>query len=194
MIPDSTNQDLMFVEWMPDWSKPVVVGARHETGIVTSNNGVEQRSRRRNQARYSISFVRSGLDARAFSAERIQARRQIVAPLVCPLWTDRATLATMLNVDRAGLTTSTTGLKFKAGHYAYFVQSGLDATFRKVVGVGPTYLDLDPIIGTPEPPFPVFGSGASVYPAMVGFRPDATAAFVNVRVANQEHAFAVEEL
>lgn len=192
---DSTVLSPVFIDSECDWGKPVLVIARHRTDIQTMREGSEQRARRRARPRYATSFMLSGLPTLDFAQRRAKALKELGRPVVVPIWPAPLTLVSMPNADQASFNPTTLALKkFKVGSWAYFVQTGNVSTFRKITGIGSTFLDLHATDAFPVPPIPAFTAGALVYPCVLGRRFDNAAAFEAQRLNVSNEEVSVEEL
>lgn len=187
MIADSTTATPRFIEAQPDWSKPVQVVATYRTSIAEARGEGRQRARWRQQPRYAISYQVTALTVAEFAARRATILGELAAPVVVPIWTDEHELSGMAG-HVATLTASVVKKKFKAGSYAYFVQTGLVSTFRRIVSISGSTVTFAAAT------VPSFTAGATVYPCILGKRPKDGAGFTLHLVDNSDEAISIEEL
>jgi len=188
MISDSSTATPVFIEVKPDWQKPVQVVTAFRTTIAETRNEGRQRARWRGSPRYSITYLSTALTIAEHGLRRAELLGELKAPLVCPIWPDAFALDSMLSTHVADLGESLAKKRFKVGSYAYFEQAGNVSTFRKIASISGTTITFE------AASVPVFTSGATVYPCVVGFRPKNSAAFVSNKIDQSDEAVSVEEL
>lgn len=185
----NTTASPQFLAEPPDWSKPVSVETVWQTDILTARDGSEQRSRRRQQPRYRVGYTLAALNGEQFAVRRAKSLLEQAAAVVVPVWTDPFTLGSTVGTGTAtaDLSESLALQKFKPGSYAYFVQTGKTATFRRIVAVGDESVDL--AAGGAD----TFTAGATVYPCVVGV-PAEGANFTANKLDDTDEAVVIEEL
>lgn len=188
MISDSSTVTPKFIQEQPDWSKPVSVSFDFNTSVAEATGGGRQRARWRKQPRYAMAYTVAAMTAAEFTVRRSALIGELASPLVVPIWPDEFTLASMTSTHVANLGETLSKKKFKVGSYAYFVQSGLTSTFRKITIVGSSSLTFE------AASVPVFTAGATVYPCILGQRPKDGSAFMLNRVDETDEQIAIEEL
>lgn len=193
-FPDSTTLSPAFIEDAPDWGQPVSVATTHRTEIITSRMGGEQRARKRQRPRYSIAYRLSALNIQEHSLRKAKSLKELGRPVCVPIWTAWLALTSMTTVDRAELTVALALKKFKVGSWAYFTQAGKVSTFRRIVAVGATFIDLHASDSFPVPPIPAFTAGARVYPCVLGMRVQSQAAATKMRLNSTDELVSVAEL
>ena len=188
MITESSIVTPKFIELQPDWSRPVSVAMDFSTSIAESQSESRQRARWRKQPRYSLSYSLSVLTTTEFSARRSAIIGELQSPVVVPIWTDAFELESMTSTHVANLGESLAKKKFKVGSYAYFVQTGIVSTFRKITAISGTSLTFE------SATVPVFTSGATIYPCIFGQRPKDGAAFTANLIDQTDEQISIEEL
>lgn len=94
------------ISFLPDWREGVSIAQIHQTTIQRSRAGLEQRNRRRNGAKYSIEFTRTGL-TEAEAKDRLKAiRAEFRGPLTVPVWTDGCQLQADMGTPGAAVLAS----------------------------------------------------------------------------------------
>lgn len=193
-LPDTTTLAKVFIEDAPDFAKQISLTSVYRTTSFTSRAGGEQRARRRNRPRFSISYTLSDMNFAESSLRRSKAIRELQSPVVVPIWTDFETLDSMTDPDTAELVVALAARKFKAGSYAYFVQDSLVSTFRLITAVNATSLALSDIEFIPTGSLPEFTAGARVYPCILGMRTENNANFTLSRFDQTTEQISIDEL
>lgn len=186
----NTTATPQFLAEPPDWSKPVSVETAWATNIMEARDGSEQRSRRRDKARFRLAYTLAALNIGQFSVRRAKSLLEQAAAVVAPVWTDEFTLegaSVGTGAATADLGESLTLQKFKVGSYAYFQQAGKTSTFRRILAVDGDTLDL--AAGGAD----TFTAGATVIPCILGL-PAEGANFQLAKLDDSDEAVVIEEL
>ena len=195
MIPDSTNQTLLYVTDKPDWGAPYTFEAEHVTLINRSRNGSEQRARMRNKPRYSMAYQIAAMTRAEFTVRRALAIKRLGTTMAVPLWhaweQGKNVISTALEVD------SDDDMRlraFKAGGLVYLEQTGFTATFCRIVTVAELVITI--AAGNAESPeiaVPAY-TAPRLYPVIIGTAEDNSAKFMATDLSRTTQMFGVTEL
>lgn len=195
MIASSANTAPRYIQLKPDWGEDYDFVAEFLTGISRAENGAEQRSRRRDKAKYSIAYRVSGITRAEIGLVRVEAMRGIGAPLAVPIW---HAWESFLSLVAETLTLATAQLllrPFKPGRLIYIEETGKASVFVRVVSLGASTILIE--AGNAEYPdimIPAFTTAAKVYPVIEGMADENTTQFQSLDLNNWAQAFDVKEL
>jgi hypothetical protein len=160
-LPSTSNSQLLFTSTPPAWELGVEMTQAHQTRLFTSRSGLEQRQQSRQRSQIKINY--SCYFSHAARVEREErSRAEIVSPVVVPIWTEQAYVASML-ANAVTIDRTATPDWFEVGDYLYLT-NGTQGQFRLITGYG---VSLQVIQLEPIDPAVIFNAGAAVIPCRI---------------------------
>lgn len=199
MILDSTNCATYYIQDKPDWGAAYSFDLEAMTQITKSKDGSEQRARKRNRVRYSLSYQIAAMNLAELTVRKAAVHRGLGGLLAVPIW--HAVELLVSSASNAFTLTTGVGLVlaesfFRVGGLAYFEQTGKTSVFRRVDSfTGDNVLNL--VAGNAEFPdiaMPAFTAGAKVYPVVIGIADENSTRFVPIDAFTTTQLFDVMQL
>jgi len=181
----STDDTPVRVAFLPDWAEGVKLTQEFSATVQTGRFGLEQRSRRRLRAIYTLDYVRNGLTASEAKGRLEAIRNEYRGPIIVPMWCDGIALQTDMTVGTSALLDSNPISGEWLPPFDVFIwNDDLGGEWRTCTVVNGRTLTLSGG-GT------LYPAGAWVFPSRVMIREagDGTLAAVDIASGSENHRF-----
>jgi len=209
-IPYTGDGNVSYIINEPDWSSPVQVRIRWETGVVVNRDDSEQRSRRQRFPRFQMDYILSELDADAFSIRRANQITELSRLSVAPIWpflmptpgsvnmgTGIIIWTSNWDVDSSNSRGQAFG--FKVGGYLFMQESGqADAFYGPITTIDTTGGQLRIVFPTTtvfsDGGTTVYTTAANIFPCIAGVRDSDSGVFNQDRLGFHEEFISIQEV
>lgn len=188
-IRDTLDTDPLYISDEPDWSQGINVQINYDTSIYKSDDGTEQRTAKRNVAKYRQTFVLSALSIEQMSIRSSRALFEVRSPLIVPIWPMETALVSK-TTSVLTLANDATKRKFRKKYHVYIKEDGVGSGFWEVTAVSGVTVTVD----ISETALLAFTSDAKVWPCMFAIRKGPAAEFTQSFASSEDEKIELEDL